>query len=109
MFQLAARALGLEPLRPCLYALRHGGASDDVLTQRRSMLAVKARGRWASDDSLKRYGKATRLLSEVQKMPPATVAYGARIEAALAGIMLGTAAAPPPPASSRHPDFVTEM
>ena len=44
-----------------LYRMRHGGASHDIVSNQRSVLEVKKRGRWANDQSLKRYAKGVRL------------------------------------------------
>ena len=44
-----------------LYRMRHRGASHDIVSNQRSMLEVKKRGRWANDQSLKRYAKGVRL------------------------------------------------
>ena len=44
-FSQACRALKLSSLKPHLYSLRHGGASDDLLTGRRSPVEVQRRGR----------------------------------------------------------------
>ncbi|CAK0798773.1 unnamed protein product, partial [Prorocentrum cordatum] len=49
----AARA----PPRVCLYQLRRGGTSDDILSGRRDHKTVKARGHWRTDPSLNRHGK----------------------------------------------------
>ncbi|CAK0847713.1 unnamed protein product, partial [Prorocentrum cordatum] len=51
-----------------LHCLRHGGASDDLLSRRRGAFQVQVRGRWASVKSLKRYGKETKLLSEISSV-----------------------------------------
>ena len=61
--------LKLEGLNAVVYALRHGGASHDALTQFRSPLAIKERGRWADDRSLRRYKKSALLVGEVEKVP----------------------------------------
>ena len=53
VFQPAAVALRLDPLKPCLYGIRHGKASDDLLIKKKSSLEVKPKGRLAAD-SLKR-------------------------------------------------------
>eukprot|EP00959_Pyramimonas_sp_CCMP1952_P090901 1902991-Pyramimonas_sp.AAC.1 len=66
MFTLAATALGINHLRPHLHGMRHGGVSDDLLTQRRSMEQVFRRGRWAVISSMRRYAKETALLRELQ-------------------------------------------
>ena len=79
----AVRDLGIDVLRPSLYSNRHGGASGDLLSRRRPVDEVKKRGRWRSDASLRRYGKETRLLSEMLKVPVATVNYGLNIQQSL--------------------------
>ena len=97
MFIAAAVALGLGRLRPCLYGLRHGGASEDLLTKARTVLDVKTRGRWSSDSSLKRYGKQTRLLSELQKVPQEVLHYGEQMARLPPSIFLHSHPAPAPP------------
>ena len=101
IFAQAAAALGLEDIRPCRYGLRHGGASDDLMTRTRSALEVKRRGRWRSDTSLRRYAKETKILAELNKMPPRTLAYGRlvlnRIQAVLEGQHLAPPKLLPPP------------
>ena len=42
-FMAAQQILNLEHLNSCLYTLRHGGATHDILTRRRPMLEVKQR------------------------------------------------------------------
>ena len=56
-FREACVRLALQNLRPCLYSLRRGGASEDLLTRSRADQGVKRRGRWASDSSPKRYAR----------------------------------------------------
>ena len=82
-FMNAVRDLGIDVLRPSLYSNRHGGASEDLLSRRRPVDEVKKRGRWRSDASLRRYGKETRLLSEMLKVPVATINYGLNIQQSL--------------------------
>ena len=89
--------LQLQPLNPCRYALRHGGASEDILSRRRLLVDVKRRGRWVSDSSLRRYGKETRLLSELTKVHPDVLAYGDRILGLLPSLFLEAAPVPAPP------------
>ena len=97
VFLSACLELKLNVLAPCLYALRHGGASEDLLSHQRSISDVKARGRWASDSSLRRYSKATRLLSELTKVHPDVLAYGDQVLALLPRLFLEAALVPPPP------------
>ncbi len=68
--------LGLDGFGLSAYSPRHGGASHDLLTGSRSLQEVKRRGRWASDESLKRYGKETKLIEVMARVPPRTVASG---------------------------------
>lgn len=51
-FQAAGRQLNLDPLRP--YQLRHGGATEDLSSMKREYNAVKSRGRWGTDSSIRR-------------------------------------------------------
>jgi integrase len=95
-FSKAVTDLGLEHLGTCLYTLRHGGATHDILTRRRSMLEVKQRGRWQSDNSLRRYVKLARLQHEQSKIPKSVSETGLQVianlpqllHAALPGIQL---------------------
>lgn len=59
-FDAICHELMLSPLQPCLYALRRGGASEDLRSRSRSPLEVQHRGRWRTVASLRRYGKACR-------------------------------------------------
>lgn len=78
--KVLTKVLGLEALEPNLYALRHGGASEDLRLQRRSALEVQLRGRWRSVASLKRYGKATRLTTQLNKIRPNVIEFGQKIQ-----------------------------
>ena len=44
-FAYAASQLNRLALRPCRYALRHGGASDDLIARHRDLKSIKKRGR----------------------------------------------------------------
>ena len=44
-YRKVTEMLGLQSLGSCLYTLRHGGATHDIVTRRRSTLEVKQRGR----------------------------------------------------------------
>ena len=57
---------------------------------------IKLRGRWAADSSLKRYMKHTRLLTELNKVPAATLRYGALVSERLADLLGGLCGCPPP-------------
>lgn len=75
--------LGLEHLGSCLYTLRHGGATHDIITRRRNMLEVKQRGRWQTDSSLRRYVKLARLQHEQSKIPKSIAEQGREVLANL--------------------------
>jgi hypothetical protein len=86
-FQDALEALGMKTLGVNRYALRHGGASHDMLTQARSMTAIQNRGHWRSNLSLVRYGKPARALKELHRISPAVVEYGKTIADDLESVM----------------------
>ncbi|CAK0911133.1 unnamed protein product, partial [Prorocentrum cordatum] len=90
LFDSACRELSLERLRPHLYSLRHGGASDDMLSQRRSLPEIQRRGRWRSAKSLNRYTKETKLLDELAWIPPAALELGAFVEDNLMALVEGS-------------------
>ena len=56
--------------------LRHGGASEDVLSARRTLAEVKTRGHWAQDSSVKRYAKPGMVQQLLAAMSPAARAHG---------------------------------
>ena len=66
-FREAGQLLGFKNLHP--YQSRHGGASEDLNSGERDHLAVKVRGRWHTDQSVRRYGK----VGKIQKMMNAVV------------------------------------
>jgi hypothetical protein len=68
-FRRSSESLGLSRLEPCLYSLRHAGASADWLTQSRTLAEIKVRGRWSSDASLRRYQKAAQAQQELELVP----------------------------------------
>ena len=74
---------GLSVLQPVVYSLRHGGASHDLLHQRRTVAEVKMRGRWHSDASVRRYGKLARAMKEANRLLPSTKKYGELVLAKL--------------------------
>lgn len=69
IFKETAHSCNLTAWSPCLYSLRHGGASYDCLAKLRTELCIMERGRWASTASLKRYKRAARAQLEAQRMP----------------------------------------
>ena len=65
--------LGLKDT--CLYQVRHGGASHDLLSHRRDLLQIMARGRWSSTSSLKRYAKSGKVQKLLNDLEEETLAY----------------------------------
>ena len=88
-------------LSPHPYSLRHGGASDDALRGARTLASIKARGRWKSDNSVRRYEKHARVLREVERMPALAQTFGGRVMKSLSNILLDNSFALKPPGSRR--------
>lgn len=65
-FVKAGEDLGLASLHP--YQLRHGGATEDLASKRRDFQGVKARGRWKTDQSVRRYAKIGRIQQLLAQM-----------------------------------------
>ena len=96
-FESAAQRLRVSQLGIHLYGLRHGGVSFDLLEGRRSLEQAKARGRWRSDASLRRYGKATRRQSEAAKVDVEVREYGQAVIEHFARVVRRGAQRPLPP------------
>ncbi|CAK0910119.1 unnamed protein product [Prorocentrum cordatum] len=73
----AAKAVGLEKLKITAYHMRHSDPSHDILFKRRSLPAVKARGRWLSDRTVRRYEAHGRLLQQQAQVSDDTNKKGA--------------------------------
>eukprot|EP00959_Pyramimonas_sp_CCMP1952_P239686 5008746-Pyramimonas_sp.AAC.1 len=73
----AAKKVGLEKLKITAYHMRHSGPSHDILFKRRSLASVKARGRWLSDRTVRRYEAHGRLLQQRAKVSDDTNMKGA--------------------------------
>ena len=65
-FQEAGSLLGAKGLHT--YQLRHGGASDDLNSQIRDFAAVRERGRWRTDASVRRYAKTGKIQKMMENM-----------------------------------------
>ena len=72
-FAQAGANLGIENLHP--YQLRHGGATEDLTSKRRDHPQVKARGRWMTDQSVRRYTKIGRVQALLNKLSPANLRF----------------------------------
>ena len=72
-FVLAGKELGIDALHP--YQLRHGGASQDLSSGFRDHSGVKMRGRWKTDQSVRRYAKIGRVQQLLTKLSPSVLQY----------------------------------
>lgn len=78
---VAGRALRLPfPVSP--YVFRHGGASEAVHRQVRTLKEVQVRGRWRAFSSVRRYQKAGRLLHMIQRLSSTLMNEGLAAEKA---------------------------
>ena len=118
MFRRAAAALGLET-ELTLYSLRHGGASDDLLSLRRTRKEVKDRGRWRTDQSLLRYAKRARMQQRIANLGQNIVEFGEQVDRQMNDLIIQTTASgvfplqvplavtPTPPAVRPPPPQIT--
>jgi len=90
-FAAAGTRLGVEALHP--YQLRHGGATDDLTSKSRDFPAVKARGRWMTDQSVRRYTKVGRVQQLLNKLTPDKLSYCLWAEKNLHLVLSGVKAA----------------
>jgi hypothetical protein len=96
LFETAATACQCQCLRPTLYSIRHGGASEDLL-HGCSINEVFRRGRWRSWSSLRRYGKEAKLQSELAKVPAPFILYGQRFGQRIGDMFNNPRSVPPLP------------
>ena len=88
LYASAAKEGGLSQLKSTPNCLRHGGASHDALTGRRTLSEIKDRGRWLSDKPLRRYKKAAAAQKQLLLMGPAAVDYGKWVDNNLELLMI---------------------
>ena len=117
-FRRAAAVLGMDS-DITLYALRHGGASDDLLSLRRTRKEVKDRGRWRTDQSLLRYAKRARMQQRIASLGQRLTDFGEQVDQQMNDFILQTASSgvfplpvplavtPTPPATRPPPPQVT--
>ena len=72
-----------------LYRLRHGGASHELYTRFRDLSGVQVRGRWASVQGPKRYGKPGRLPQLLKLFSRALRTLADRCAARLGALLCG--------------------
>lgn len=73
VFTAAGSMLGLPNLHP--YQTRHGGAAEDLNGAEREYSSVKARGRWMSDSSVRRYTKVGKIQQMLAKLSSGHVEF----------------------------------
>ena len=87
--------LHLEHLNINRHSWRHSAASADLLSQRRTMVEIKAYGRWKSDYSMRRYAKVAKMQQYAALFSPALMAYGASVMTQLPQLFAGQKLQPP--------------
>ena len=92
----AAAAALLAPLAPVLYQLRHSGPSVDIAEGRRSLAQVKVRGRWVSDNSVRRYEKHSQLAKQWAMLSPAAQSFAQTSETQIWNVVAGLQVLPLP-------------
>ena len=80
------------------YQLRHSGACDDSLSQRRTLLEIQARGRWECARTMRRYTKPGQLQSSWQRLSPEIQEYCELCQEHLEGVVCNTIQGPLLPA-----------
>ena len=94
-FHAALELLQCHELNVVRYSRRHAAASQDLLSKSRTHEEVKARFRWKSDFSMRRYAKAARLEFFAKKIPPQVMAYGDIVKTELPRLFAGLKIKPP--------------
>ena len=74
VFAQSVAALGL-PNDSVLYQFRHSGASYDLLFRKREYEVIKARGRWRTETSMRRYAKQGRVQRLMGTLSPQVTRY----------------------------------
>jgi integrase len=85
-FKSAASELGVDDVH--LYLLRHSGPSDDFLMKARDLRAIKKRGRWSDDRSVRRYEKSARALKQASDLPVYVQRYARTCQLEVHKVML---------------------
>ena len=68
-WDLTLQNIGLPSSHAVPHQLRHSGPSVDMLKRCRTLMEIKARGKWQTDSSVKRYEGHARLNQEFQRLP----------------------------------------
>ena len=91
-FQVSVENLNLQKENLVRYGLRHAGASNDLLSGKRSREEVKSRAGWKTDSSMNRYTKETHALRALHRIPLAVTDYGTFVKENLPTVLTGQVA-----------------
>ncbi len=69
------------------YQLRHAGASKEFATGDRSLLAIRRRGGWLADRSVRRYEKGSQLTRLLRELPLAAGSFCVESAKALPAVL----------------------
>jgi hypothetical protein len=86
--QESGQRLGMQP-PPLPYQLRHSGPSVDFADGSRGLAAIKRRGRWRTDSSLRRYEKGAQLTRSLRRLAPAARDFVVRASRDLPAVLAG--------------------
>ncbi|CAK0820931.1 unnamed protein product [Prorocentrum cordatum] len=92
-FDQACVDLGLDKFRLVTYQARRGGATRDILLQRRTLEETRKRGTWETYSSLRRYEKSGRVQKVMQSTPPHLLAFAKLARGNLEEWLLGVSRA----------------
>ena len=97
----ATASLGLTAWNITPYLFRHTGPSDDFVSKRRCLDAIKRRGRWASDASVRRYEKGSRVNARLMELTKEMLRHCHQCDLNLEKVLRGIV--PPPPLPTSNP------
>ena len=86
-FGEVSKILGIPGLHP--YQLRHGGAAHDLASKARDHAQVKARGRWSTDQSVRRYTKTGKIQTLLGQLSQGSLEYCRWSQRNLKSVMSG--------------------
>ena len=73
-----------------LYRLRHDGVPHELLHGAPSLVSAKKRGRWASDNSLRRYGRGGPFSEHIARLSTSQQTQAQLVERNIGGALAGT-------------------
>ena len=94
-FSQALKILKLDTFNIVRYSWRHAAASHNLLSKDRTVEEVKARYRWKSDSSMKRYTKPARVELFRAKLPKESLKHGEIVRTQLPAMFAGQKIKPP--------------